>query len=199
MLRDYHVGTLILAPSEKNPGIVVASSDEPDAQFLSKTKWKKAKLVNIKKINDDSCIFRFELEHAGQPVGLPVGQHVYARLRRKVGPGDNEGAVEGLSVQGELVQRAYTPVSQTNACGFLDLLIKIYRRTADFPDGGKMTLGFDELVVGEWIEFKGPLGSFQWLGAGMCRWRNVEHRVKNIGLICGGSGKTCLLLIDNSN
>lgn len=51
-----------------------------------------------------------------------------------------------------------------------------------------MTLGFEELEVGDCVEFKGPLGSFQWLGKGMAKWRGVERRAKNIGMICGGSG-----------
>ena len=52
-----------------------------------------------------------------------------------------------------------------------------------------MTLGFEELHVGDCIEFKGPLGSFEWLGSGTARWRGVERKAKNIGMICAGSGE----------
>ena len=51
-----------------------------------------------------------------------------------------------------------------------------------------MTLGFEELVVGDTVEFKGPLGSFKWLGKGTASWRGVERKAKNVGMICAGSG-----------
>jgi nitrate reductase (NAD(P)H) len=100
------------------------------------------------------------------------------------------------------------------------LLIKVYFPTTSFPAGGKMTLGFEELSVGDKIEFKGPLGSFEWLGesqlldlvslrwvvahqirsrtrlgGGKARWRGVERKPKQIGLICGGSGITPILQV----
>lgn len=117
-LAEYHIGTLV--PSDE-PVAAVAVATEPDAVFLSKTKWKSGVLVDIGKINHDSRNYRFALEHADQPLGLPTGQHVYARLRRKTTAADAENGV----VEGELVQRAYTPVSSEHATGFLDMLIKV--------------------------------------------------------------------------
>jgi NAD(P)H-flavin reductase len=47
---------------------------------------------------------------------------------------------------------------------------------------------FAELEVGDEIELKGPLGSFEWLGKGVANWRGVKRKTRNIGMICGGSG-----------
>ena len=102
---------------------VEAGPATPDPVFLSKTKFKRARLVKIDHINHDSRNYRFELEYPEQELGLPTGQHVYARLRRKVAGGDAE---DGKMVEeGEMVQRAYTPVSSQDARGFLDMLIKV--------------------------------------------------------------------------
>jgi len=57
-----------------------------------------------------------------------------------------------------------------------------------------MSVGFSELVVGDTVEMKGPLGSFTWEGRGVAVWKGVRRKVKNIGLICGGSGSFDLLL-----
>lgn len=94
------------------------ASVKPDLQFLHKTKWKSAQLESIELVNHDSRIYRFSLDHLEQPLGLPTGQHVYARLRRK-------GAEKDGLVEGDLVQRAYTPVSSHFAKGHLDLLVKV--------------------------------------------------------------------------
>jgi nitrate reductase (NAD(P)H) len=56
-----------------------------------------------------------------------------------------------------------------------------------------MSVGFSELVVGDTLEIKGPLGSFTWEGRGVAVWRGVRRKVKNVGLICGGSGSFLLL------
>jgi len=131
-LADFHIGTLVVdeapAPVDLGPSsLAVAAAAPPDSTFLSKTKWKGAKLVSIDYVNHDSRIYRFALEHPQQPLGLPVGQHVFARLRRKAGRA-GEGAPSVVApVEGELVQRAYTPVSRQGAEGFLDLLIKVRR------------------------------------------------------------------------
>ncbi|BGP16636.1 hypothetical protein JCM10213v2_004638 [Rhodosporidiobolus nylandii] len=191
-LAEFHIGTLEKTGTVEQK---VAAPPTPDPIFLDKKKWKGAKLVSIQLVNHDSRIYRFELEHPEQPLGLPVGQHVYARLRRKTTANGSSTPVGQPLLEGELVQRAYTPVSQGGTKGHLDLLIKIYFRTDAYPHGGKMTLGFEELEVGDVVEFKGPLGSFEWLGGGKCKWRGVERKVKHIGMVCGGSGITPILQV----
>lgn len=148
--RDsYHIGTLVQPASAAGAAI----SDAPvsiDATFLQKTKWKKTTLTSIENVSHDSRVFRFALEREDQALGLvrialfvaarsevsrltrrarsppsqPVGHHVFVRAR---------------GADGELVQRAYTPVSRQTEKGFIDLLIKLYLPNDKFPLGGRMS------------------------------------------------------------
>lgn len=114
-LADFHVGTLVGTPIPKT----VEEADNPSAPFLSQMKWKKVNLVEVQAVSNDSKVYRFALHHADQELGLPIGQHVYVRLRRKTDPRGHSDDVEG-----KLVQRAYTPISKQEDRGFIDLLIK---------------------------------------------------------------------------
>ncbi|KAI0962720.1 hypothetical protein AcW1_000015 [Taiwanofungus camphoratus] len=177
-LQKYHIGTLIDALDEPT------RAEENTAQtmsFLNPKVWKSVKLTEIQTVNHDTCFYRFVLSNPQQPLGLPVGQHVFVRLKRKD--------------TGEMVQRAYTPVSKQDAVGFIDFLIKLYLPCKKFPAGGKMTMGFNQLQVGDTIELKGPLGSFVWQGRGSATWKGVPRRVKEVGLVCGGSGITPILQV----
>lgn len=51
-----------------------------------------------------------------------------------------------------------------------------------------MTVGFNTLQIGDTVELKGPLGSFIWNGKGVVTWRGQTRRLKEVGLVCGGSG-----------
>jgi nitrate reductase (NAD(P)H) len=105
---QFHIGTLLKGADDIEPES--PADDEVSPTFLHKTKWKPVNLVNITPISPDTSIFRFALQAAEQPLGLPVGQHVFVRLRRKD--------------TGEMIQRAYTPVSREREVGHIDLLIK---------------------------------------------------------------------------
>lgn len=159
----------------------VRTLPQVDEAFLHRAQWKTARLSKITPASHDSFVFRFELDHPNQPLGLSVGQHVFVRLRRKT--------------TGELVQRAYTPVTKQDENGVVDLLVKVYYPNSVWPSGGKMSLGFSELIVGDTVEMKGPLGSFTWEGRGVAVWKGVRRKVKNVGLICGGSGITPILQV----
>jgi len=204
-LADFHIGTLVGIQSSKK-----VDEEETSGSFLHQKKWKKVTLSRIEDVSKDAKIFRFQLTNAEQELGLPFGQHVYVRLRKKV---PHKESIE--IVEGELVQRAYTPLSKRNAKGFIDLLIKyafsfnlrlvwdlltsrmtrIYFPTAEFPQGGRMTVGFSELVVGDGVELKGPIGHFIWKGNGIASMHGEERRIAEIGLICGGSGITPILQV----
>ncbi|EKM57613.1 uncharacterized protein PHACADRAFT_170854 [Phanerochaete carnosa HHB-10118-sp] len=178
-LAEYHIGTLVGSLSE--PATVTSSSSDLNAPFLDPKTWKVVTLTSIERVNHDSLIYRFALPHSDQPLGLPTGQHVFVRLKRKD--------------TGDMVQRAYTPVSPENARGSIDFLIKLYLPTGEYPTGGKMTVGFHQLEVGDTLELKGPLGSFIWQGSGTALWRGVPREVSEIGLVCGGSGITPILQV----
>lgn len=122
-LCSYHIGTL-----EKTADLSPKTDDDAlkviDPVFLQKTKWKKTRLLSITQVSPDSKVFRFALEKDDQPLGLPTGHHVFVRSR---------------SADGELVQRAYTPVSRQSEVGFIDLLIKLYLPNKSYPLGGRMS------------------------------------------------------------
>ncbi|KAI0505548.1 nitrate reductase [Xylaria bambusicola] len=177
MLVDYHIGTLdkasqaLLANNEEVP----PEDAPPRAVFLQHKMWSKAILSAKRSVSPDTKIFTFDLDHANQEVGLPVGQHLTMRLRDPV--------------TREAILRAYTPISPTGAKGKLDVLVKIYR-DAPTQKGGRMTQALDSIPLGHFVDFKGPHGKFEYLGRGVCRISGRERRVRRFIMVCGGSGIT---------
>ena len=174
MMPTYHLGTLDsaakIALSEPQSE---TASNEPRDTFLNPRSWTKAVLSSKNKISADTVIFSFTLEHKTQMLGLPVGQHLMIRLRDPV--------------EREAIIRAYTPISEMNSKGRLDVLIKLY---LEGDIGGKMSKAMNSLPVGHGVDFKGPIGKFTYLGKGLCSINGTEKKVKKFAMICGGSGIT---------
>ena len=176
-MPGYHIGSvdeaskLVLSEGE----VQSEQSNDPQPTFLQPRSWKKAVLHSKEVISWDTRVFKYKLEHEDQTLGLPIGQHLMVRLRDPV--------------TREAIIRSYTPISETTQKGYLDMLVKVYFDTPELK-GGKMTKAMDALPVGHGVDFKGPIGKFEYLGRGLCSINNVQRSVKHFVMICGGSGIT---------
>lgn len=177
MMPDYHIGTLdeegklALAGEDHQPDV----NAEPSATFLEPRAWKKAVLHFKKEVSWDTRVFRFKLEHEDQRLGLPTGQHLMMRLRDPV--------------TREAIIRSYTPISETSERGFMDVLVKVYFETKE-QKGGKMSMALESIPVGHFVDFKGPIGKFEYVGRGLCTVNGAAKNIKTFYMICGGSGIT---------
>nr|XP_009678509.1 PREDICTED: NADH-cytochrome b5 reductase 2 [Struthio camelus australis] len=136
-------------------------------------------------ISHDTKKFRFGLPSSDNVLGLPVGQHVYLSAK----------------IDGNLVIRAYTPVSSDETKGYVDLIIKVYYKNVNpkFPEGGKMSQYLDNMKIGDVIDFRGPNGLLVYKGAGTFfikpdkKSAAQKKFAKHLGMIAGGTGITPML------
>ena len=177
MMADYHIGTL-----DEAAKITLSQGDtapdqpsQPRPTFLQPRAWSTAPLYSKQIISWDTRIFTFKLQSETQTLGLPIGQHLMIRLRD---PTTNEAII-----------RSYTPISSTSKPGFMDILIKVYFDTAEVK-GGKMTKAMDAIPLGTGVDFKGPIGKFEYHGRGLCSVNGVKRTVSRFAMICAGSGIT---------
>ncbi|XP_068801296.1 NADH-cytochrome b5 reductase 2 isoform X3 [Struthio camelus] len=142
-------------------------------------------LLEKEEISHDTKKFRFGLPSLDNVLGLPVGQHVYLSAK----------------IDGNLVIRAYTPVSSDETKGYVDLIIKVYYKNVNpkFPEGGKMSQYLDNMKIGDVIDFRGPNGLLVYKGAGTFfikpdkKSAAQKKFAKHLGMIAGGTGITPML------
>jgi nitrate reductase (NAD(P)H) len=178
MMEHYHIGSLDEASRKAlldGEPADSSKSSTPRPIFLQPKNWTKAVLSSKKEISSDTRVFSFKLEHEEQITGLPIGQHLMMRLRDPV--------------TREAIIRSYTPISEGTEKGVLDVLVKVYFDTKERA-GGKMTKAMDALPVGHFVDFKGPIGKFEYLGKGNCTVSGKPRFVKRFIMICAGSGIT---------
>ncbi|KAL1874545.1 hypothetical protein Daus18300_003564 [Diaporthe australafricana] len=193
MMPSYHIGTLDAASKKAlaagdSAESAEGTTSEPRAVFLHPKTWIKAPLTRKTAVSGDTKVFTFTLDHPSQTIGLPIGQHLMMRLRDPV--------------TREAIIRAYTPLSDAGAArGTLDVLIKIYRAngsggdSAAYKGGGMMTQALDSIPLGHWVEFKGPVGKFEYLGRGRCTIGGRGRSVRRFVMVCAGSGITPIFAV----
>ncbi|KAG8040134.1 hypothetical protein G9C98_000704 [Cotesia typhae] len=143
---------------------------------------KKYRLPLIEKeiINHDTRRYRFGFPST-HVLGLPVGSYV----------------ILTAEINGQLVRHAYTPVSDDDDFGFVDLIVKVYFKNVHpkFPKGGRLTQYLDEMKIGDTIDFEGPGGRLNYHGNGkfairLSKTDTVQHfyNFKKVVMLAGGSG-----------
>jgi nitrate reductase (NAD(P)H) len=177
MLDKYYIGDLDLAS-------IPAKSDTPVDDTLYDDKGNKLALNPRKKtpfrlqnkivLSRDSILLDFALPTPEHIVGLPTGKHMFFSAK----------------INGESVVRRYTPISSNYDVGCVKFVIKVYPPCERFPEGGKMSQYLDTLKVGDYLDFRGPVGEFEYLSDGAFLLDGEEKRASHFNMVAGGTGIT---------
>ncbi|KAG0230860.1 hypothetical protein BGW41_002379 [Actinomortierella wolfii] len=196
MLSKYYIGELVdtmpdstgkdetqivkSAPLIEQPTPPPSRLSSPNAStepFINPKRWQDIALVEKINLTHNTRLFRFAFGHPDQLLGLPLGNHLFLKVK----------------INDSVFVRAYTPTSLPDQRGYFDLVVKIYFKNTHprFPEGGVVSQYLDSMAIGDSIALKGPIGSFTYNGQG-----NYSHtsgrkgKCLEIGMICGGTGLT---------
>jgi len=148
--------------------IVVATAFYSKVLHTGRTKplnpnaWQEYPLEKKIKVSPNTAIYRFALPHPQDVLGLPIGQHISV----------------SAEINGKVITRSYTPVSNDDDRGRFDLLIKTYEK-------GNISRFVSLLKIGEKIRVKGPKGNFAYR----------PGLTKHLSMIAGGTGITPMIQI----
>ncbi|KAJ5219280.1 uncharacterized protein N7498_001379 [Penicillium cinerascens] len=121
--------------------------------------WVDLKVASIENLSHNTKKLRFEFEDKEAVSGLQVASALLTRFKP-------EGAEKN-------VLRPYTPTSDEDTPGYLELVVKAY-------PNGPMSQHIHSLNVDQRLSFKGPLPKYPW----------EANKHDHIALIAGGTGIT---------
>lgn len=167
------------------------------AKFLNKQR-QQLELSERTNLSHDTVRFRFALPKATPVLGLPIGKHFKIYCKNPAGKVKGQwNGRDDPEDDAEEIERKYTPCTSDDEIGYVDLVIKVYKRgmVERFPDGGKMSQYMDTLKVGDKIDIQGPIGMHEYLGKGKFVSGKKEHTCKKLGMMAGGTGLTPMLQV----
>ena len=183
MLEKYYVGDL----DKTSVSSAMLKQEEPElvdeqGRKLALNPRKKVsfRLQNKIVLSRDSFLLDFALPSPDHVLGLPTGKHVFMSAK----------------IEGETVLRRYTPISSNYDIGCIKFVIKAYRPCERFPEGGKMSQYVDTLEIGDFLDFKGPVGEFEYMNDGNFVLEGEgECQARCFNMLAGGTGITPVMQI----
>ncbi|EER29264.1 Oxidoreductase NAD-binding domain containing protein [Coccidioides posadasii C735 delta SOWgp] len=145
---------------QQSPQALEAALKERSKVFVGGDQgWVDLKLAGIETLSHNVKRFRFEFPDPESVSGLHIAS---ALLTKYKGPKDEKPTI-----------RPYTPVSEEEQPGYLDLVVKQY-------PNGPMSTHLHNMAVGQQLSFKGPIPKYPW----------EENKHDHICMIAGGTGIT---------
>ncbi|XP_069126217.1 LOW QUALITY PROTEIN: NADH-cytochrome b5 reductase-like [Argopecten irradians] len=128
--------------------------EDESVKLLSETDYHQFTIASVKEITSATRQYRFNLPF-GRSLGLKLGQHIIIRG----------------NVNGDVVTRQYTPISDVKVTDYFELLIKLYK-------DGRMSQFIQTWSPGMKIDMRGPFGEFSY----------KQNKHVNILMLAAGSG-----------
>ncbi|PYH64639.1 cytochrome b5 reductase family protein [Aspergillus vadensis CBS 113365] len=135
-----------------------AAIDRPKVFKGGDQGWFDLKLSEIEVLNHNTKRLRFEFEDKEAVSGLQVASALLTKFK---------------PVDAKAVIRPYTPTSDEETPGYIDLVVKVY-------PNGPMSEHLHSMNVGQRLDFKGPIVKYPW----------ETNKHNHICLIAGGTGIT---------
>jgi len=179
MLEKYLIGVLdkaSVAADSKATDLTDANGNKLALNPKVKTSFRLQKKVVLSR---DSFMLDFALPTPQHILGLPTGKHMFFSAK----------------INGETVVRRYTPISSNYDVGCVKFVIKAYPPCERFPEGGKMSQYLDALKVGEFLDFRGPVGEFEYDADGKFAIEGEPCVASKFNMIAGGTGITPVMQI----
>lgn len=138
-----------------------AASSEEELTSLSKKEFREFAVLETEMVSPDACHVKF---------ALPSPEHTFGTVCASL-------VTLSAEIDGQTVNRPYTPISKGDQKGYVEFVVKAYPARTDGKPGG-MGQHICSLKPGDKVQMKGPWKKFGY----------EANKWKHLGMIAGGTG-----------